>query len=162
MIWQHKRTHSHSQEWQAVWIVFRKMRVAHFDLCRTKWKRGEYVGSWVTVLDSSIIRKIAVGEAVKCTAVTLLRAQSYDGGTHRQMRGHLKKGAVARQRWNWRDLMQTCTDNSESVAKHVWDTNTYMHVHANYVYQKYNRLLWASWRTVVRLQNDTTEYWITL
>lgn len=76
-------------EWQLSSDCF-----AHF--LSTKWKSGEYVDSWVTTFDSSIITTIARGKAVKCTAVKLLRDQRYDGKMHTEKRGYLTEAAATR------------------------------------------------------------------
>lgn len=55
-----------------------------------KWRGRENPSDCESLFDSGVIRKAAQKEAIKCTAVNLLRPRKYDGEAHEEMRGHLE------------------------------------------------------------------------
>lgn len=68
------------------------------------------------MFDSSVIREIAGGKAVKCAAVKPLRAQRYDG----EMRGHFR-GETRRKE---QDSTVASVDKHRQECVHIQDVNT--------------------------------------
>lgn len=71
------------------------------------------------MFDSSVIREIAGGKAVKCAAVKPLRARRYDG----EMRGHFR-GETRRKE---QDSMVPSVDKRRQECVHIQDVNTRAH-----------------------------------